>query len=494
MNRRMVFYMLGRIIMLEAALMMPPFICGLLYHEQSAFAFLITAAVALLFGLALTFFNKPLDRTIFAREGFAIVALAWISFSAIGALPFVISGEIPSYTNAFFETASGLSTTGASIVENVEAMSHAILFWRSFTHWIGGMGVLVLIMAIVPTDTGRSIHIMRAEMPGPIVGKLVPKVTSTAKILYLIYIALTSIEIILLLCGGMSLFESLVFSLGTAGTGGFSIYSDGLAGCNPYSQWVITVFMLLFGINFNLYYLLLMRKAHSIFKSEELWTYLGIVAVSVGAITYNIYPIVGNLSDSLRQSAFQVASIISTTGYATTDFNLWPTLPKTILFILMFTGACAGSTAGGFKLSRVILLFKQIRANLRHMLHSRSVESLRFEGKKVDNSTVVNVTTYLALYFLCLTAIFLLISVFDSFDLETNISAAASCFNNIGPGFSLIGPMSNYSCYSDISTWVLSFAMLLGRLEILPIILLFAPSAWAKDRIRIKRKGIINVK
>ena len=474
--------MLGRIITLQAVLMLLPLICGLIYREKSVISFLITIAIALGSGLLLTYLNVPKNKSLFAREGFAIVALAWIFMSAIGALPFVISGEIPSYTDAFFETASGFSTTGASVVNNVEAMSHCILFWRSFTHWIGGMGVLVLVMAIVPTDTGGSMHIARAEMPGPIVGKLVPKIRTTSKILYLIYIGLTFAEMILLLCGGMPLFESIVHSFGTAGTGGFGVKADSIAGYSAYCQWVITAFMIIFGINFNLFYLMLMRKFRASLKSEELWLYFAIIFAAVAAITYNIYPIYHNLSDSIRNSAFQVAAIISTTGYATADFNLWPTLSKAILFLLMFTGACAGSTGGGLKISRIILVYKQIVANLKNMLHSRSVSSVRFEGKPVENATIVNTTTYFALYALCIVVGFLLISIADCFDLETNLSAVVSCFNNIGPGFSKVGPTSNYAAYSVFSKWVLSASMLMGRLEILPMILLFSPDSWLKKR------------
>ena len=481
MNRKMVFYMIGRIILVEAALLLLPTFCALIYSENCLFAFLITIGIALVLGAGLTFLNKTDDKTIFAKEGFAIVALAWIALSAIGALPFYISREIPSYTNAFFETVSGFTTTGASILTNVEAMSKGLLFWRSFTHWIGGMGILVLVMAIVPTDSGRSIHIMRAEMPGPIVGKLVPKIRSTAKILYLIYIVMTAVQIVLLLCGNMPLFDSLVHAFGTAGTGGFGIKVDSIAGYSPYLQWVITVFMLIFGVNFNLYYLILVKKARSAFKSEEFWSYIIIVVTSITVITVNILPNVQNIAKAIRESAFQVASIISTTGYATADFNLWPTLSKAILFILMFTGACAGSTAGGFKISRVVLIFKSIRANLKHMLHSRSVESVRFEGKTVDSLTIKNVTAYLGVYVFCLGVIFLILCI-EPFSLETNISAAVSCFNNVGPGFDAVGPVSNYSCYSDLSTWTLSAAMLLGRLEIFPILLLFSPAVWLKKR------------
>ncbi len=486
MNRRMVFQMIGRIILTEAALLLLPSICAFIYRESCFWALLITILIALTCGALLTLLSKPRHKTIFAREGFAIVALAWIVLSAIGALPFVISGAIPSFTDAFFETVSGFTTTGASILTNVEAMPNGLLFWRSFTHWIGGMGILVLVMAILPTDSGRSIHIMRAEMPGPIVGKLVPRIKTTAKILYLIYIVMTAVQVVLLLFGGMPLFESLIHSFGTAGTGGFSSKADSIAGYNPYIQWVITIFMLIFGVNFNLYYLILTKKFRSALKSEELWAYILIVIASVALITFNLAPNADTIWDTVRAAAFQVASIISTTGYATTDFNLWPTLSKGILLILMFIGACAGSTAGGLKISRIVLIFKSIRSNIKHMLHSRSVASVRFEGKTVDNTTIGNVMSYLGIYCICFIAI-LFILCFEPFDLETNISAAAACFNNVGPGLSQVGPSSNYSAYSDFSTWVLSGAMLLGRLEIFPMLLLFSPNTWIKTRAEARK-------
>lgn len=481
MNRRIVFYMLGRILILEAVLLCLPLICSMIYGEKSAFSFVITIGIALLLGLGLKYFNKPIDKTFFAKEGFVIVALSWIVLSLIGALPFYISGEIPSYMDAFFETVSGFTTTGATILENIEPMSKGILFWRSFTHWIGGMGVLVLILAILPTDSGRSIHIVRAEMPGPIVGKLTPKLKSMTKILYLIYIGLTLLEITLLLCGGMPLFESLVHSFGTAGTGGFGVKSDSITSYSPYLQWVITIFMLIFGVNFNIYYLLLVGRIRSAFKSEELWCYLGIVFAAVGLVTVNVSNMFENFADALRHSAFQVSSIITTTGYATQDFNLWPGLSKGILFILMFIGACAGSTAGGLKISRVMLLVKKVTASLKHMIHPRSTEGIRLEGKKVENETLNGVLVYFAIYFFCFTIIFFVL-LFEPFDFETNISAVAACFNNVGPGLSAVGPMGNYSAYSWISKLALSAGMLLGRLEIFPLILLFSRGIWVKKR------------
>ena len=483
MNRKIVFYLLGKILCIEAVLMLLPMAYSIVCAEKSVIAFAITIIFSLGLGFLLTVINKPKDETFFAKEGFVIVALSWITLSVVGALPFVISGAIPNFIDAFFETVSGFTTTGATILsgEQIEAMGKGLLFWRSFTHWVGGMGILVLVMAIVPTESGRSIHIVRAEMPGPIVGKLVPKLKSTAKILYLIYIFLTVLEVVLLLAGGMNLYESLVHSFGTAGTGGFGVRADSIGSYSPYIQWVIAIFMLIFGVNFNIYYLILVRKIRTAFKSEELWCYLGIVVVAVSLITYNIYHLFGSFWEAVRQSAFQVASIISTTGYSTADFNLWPGLSKGILFILMFIGACAGSTAGGIKISRIVLLFKRIRANLKHMLHPRGAEAVRFEGKGVEAETLNGVMVYFALYFFCFVIIFFIL-LFEPFGFETNISAVAACFNNVGPGLSKVGPIGNYDIYSPFAKLVLSFALLLGRLEIYPLILLFSPTSWLKRR------------
>ncbi|MBR2338537.1 MAG: TrkH family potassium uptake protein, partial [Clostridia bacterium] len=365
----MVFYTTGQIVRTTAFLLLLPAVVSLIYQEDCVWAFLITIAIALFAGTALTLLFKPKDHVIYAKEGFIIVSLAWIALSAIGAFPFYISGEIPHYTDAFFETVSGFTTTGASILTDVESMSHGLLFWRSFTHWVGGMGVLVFVMAVIPNISDRSIHIMRAEMPGPVVGKLVPRVKDTAKILYLIYIVMTAVQVILLLCGGMPLFDSLIHAFGTAGTGGFGIKADSIAGYSPYLQWVIAIFMLIFGVNFNLYYLLLIRRFRSVLRSTELWCYLAIVTLSAGLITYNISSLFPSLSDALRAATFQVSSIITTTGYSTVDFDLWPGFSKVILLLLMFIGGCAGSTAGGLKISRVAMLFKRIRKELRQLLH-----------------------------------------------------------------------------------------------------------------------------
>ena len=375
MNLKMIVYTLGRLIGLEGILLSLPLAVSLIYGEWNvALAFAITATFAILVSVLIFKCTKKRDETIYAREGFVIVALAWIALSAIGAIPFVISGDIPSYIDAFFETVSGFTTTGASILTNVEALSHGALFWRSFTHWIGGMGILVLMMAIVSDNNGRSIHIMRAEMPGPTVDKIVPKVRNTAKILYIIYIAMTLVETVLLLFGGMDLFESVVHSLGTAGTGGFGIKANSIAGYSSYCQWVITIFMLLFGVNFNLYYLILIRKFRSAIKSEELWAYIGIIVASTAIITANISSMYSTIGETIRHSAFQVASIITTTGYASRDFNLWPTTSKILLVTLMFVGACAGSTGGGLKISRIIIWAKAIRKELRRYIHPHSIQ------------------------------------------------------------------------------------------------------------------------
>lgn len=479
MNRRMVLYTVGTVIKIEAALMLLPTICSLIYKEACVTDFLISIVICFIAGLGLTLIFKPGNKVIYAREGFVIVAISWIALSIFGALPFFLSREIPNFIDAFFETVSGFTTTGASILTDVESMSHGLLFWRSFTHWVGGMGFLVFVMAIIPSLSDRSIHILRAEVPGPIVGKIVPRIKKTSSILYIIYIALTGIELIFLLAGGMPLFDSLLHAFGTAGTGGFGIKADSIASYSPYLQWVITIFMLLFGINFNLYYLLLIKKFKAAFKSVELWIYFGIVGTSVAVITLNILSMYESIGKALTDAAFQVGAIITTTGYATADFDTWPSMSKTIILILMFVGACAGSTGGGFKISRIIILLKSVKRELKKLLHPRSVDVIRFEGKRLDEATTRSVSSYLAIYSMFFIIILLLLG-FENFDLETNISAAASCFNNIGPGFKAIGPTMNYSLYSPFAKIVLSLAMLFGRLEIYPLIFAFSPSTWTK--------------
>ncbi len=479
MKYKIVFYTVGRVMLFEAALLMIPLAVSLVFGESCAVAFIISVLIALVPGLALTLLCRGAQKDIFIREGLAIVALSWVCISAVGALPFVISGEIPSYIDAFFETVSGFTTTGASILTDVESMSRGLLFWRSLTHWLGGMGVLVFVMAIMEKVPDRSINILRAEMPGHSVDKLTPRSKSTAKILYYIYLALTALEIVFLLLGGMPLYDSIVHALGTAGTGGFGIKADSIASYSHYLQWVITVFMLLFGVSFNLYYLLLLKKWRAVLDSNELKCYFGIWLAAFLIIAVNIYPLYGSVADAIRLSAFQVSSLVTTTGYATADFNLWPQLSKAVLFLLMFAGGCMGSTAGGLKMSRIVVLAQSVRNELRHALRPRAVSSVRLNGRRLDPQEVKSVHSYFAIYITVIIAVFLLIS-FEPFGFETNLSAAVSCVNNIGPGFDLVGPAASYADYSGFSKLVLSLAMLLGRLEIFPMLLLFSPKLWSK--------------
>ena len=470
----MVIYTTGQIVGVEGLCMLLSAGVSLVYREKSGFWLLVSAAIAgAIFLLSLLF--KPKDQVFFAKEGFVTVALSWVLLSAVGALPFFLSREIPNYIDCFFETSSGLSTTGASIVVHVERLSHGILFWRSFTHWIGGMGVLVLVLAIAPSVSGRTIHMARAEMPGPVVGKLTPKIRDTAKILYIIYIVLTFLLAVMLMFGGMDVFESVVHAFGTAGTGGFGIKSDSVASYSPYIQWVLTIFMLVFSVNFNLYYMILIRRAASAFKSEEFWTMLALAAVSAAAVGFSIRPLYHTTGETARHSLFQVASILSTTGFTTANIAAWPDLAKSVLLLLMFVGGCAGSTAGGMKMSRVMLLIKLIHHRVRHMLHPRSVKAVKFEGKTVDSDTLDGVASYLAVYVLCIAILFLILS-FEPFGIEDNLSAAVSTFNNVGPAYGVAS--SSYSAYSWVSKLAMSFAMIFGRLEIYPMLIMFSPSTW----------------
>lgn len=481
MNTKMVFYITGKIIVTVSLLMLLPLMVALYYKETaSMLSFIYVLAAGLLFGLAMTYLCRKKDGVLYAKDGFIVVTLAWLLVSIMGAMPFVISGEIPNFTDAFFETVSGFTTTGASILKNVETMSKSMLFWRSFTHFIGGMGVIVFVMAVMPSVSKRSIHILRAEMPGPTVDKIMPKAKDTAKILYIIYIGMTVLEVVMLTLGGMPLFDSLLHSFGTAGTGGFGIKADSIAGYSNYCQWVIGVFMVLFGVNFNVYYLLIIKRSKLAFKTSELWTYLGIIGVSTLLIFSNLYSTYEKLADLTRDSFFQVATIISTTGFSTVDFDKWPTFSKAILLFLMLTGACAGSTAGGIKISRVVLIFKVIAKRLKTMLHPRAVTTVKVDKKTVDEEVVSSVVVYTVVYFVCIVVIFMLLCIEKAFDIESNLSATLACFNNIGPGLSLVGPTSNYAVYSTFSKWILSVAMLMGRLEIFPILLFFSPSSWKK--------------
>ncbi len=481
MNYAMIRYILGTILKAEALLMCLPALVSLWYREGDATAFLATILAAGGVGLLLSF-RKPQNTVIYAREGFVVTSLSWIVMSLVGALPFRLTGAIPHYVDAVFETVSGFTTTGASILTDVEAMGRGLLFWRSFTHWVGGMGVLVFLLAILPLAGGRSVHIMRAESPGPVVGKLVPKVRGTAKILYGIYITMTVILILLLLVGGMPLYDSAVHAFGTAGTGGFGIWGDSIAHYNSaYIDVVLSVGMVLFGVNFNIYYLLLLGKPKSILKSEELRWYLGIIAGSTLLIAWNILPRMGGMLQSLRYAFFQVASVITTTGFATADFNLWPELSRSLLLMLMLLGACAGSTGGGMKVSRFVIMLKSAKREIVRMLHPRSVHVLKFEEKPLEDNTIHNVFIYFFILILVIGASTLLISL-DDMDFESTFSAVVSCTNNIGPGLGVVGPMGSYATLSYLSKLVLILDMLLGRLEIFPMLMLFAPSVWAAGR------------
>ena len=486
MNYRMVFNTTGKVLSVESVLLLFPMLVAIIYAEWwQAVAFLITAGIALVLGVGLFVLCKPKNQFIFAKEGLITVALAWISVSVLGALPFVISGEIHNYVDAFFETVSGFTTTGASILTDVESMSRGMLFWRSFTHWIGGMGVLVFILAIANKNpNNRSMHILRAEVPGPIVDKVAPKMKDTALALYLIYIVMTAVLVILLLLGGMPLYDSLVHAFGTAGTGGFGIKADSIAQYNAYLQWVIAIFMLLFGINFNLYYCIIIKKVSSFFKSRELWVYCGIILCATTIVCLNIYQLYGSFEETVRTSLFQVAAIITTTGYSTANFAEWSAMARAVLLLLMFTGACAGSTGGGFKISRIMILVKKIINDLKCVIHPRTARVVKFEGKRLDEETLNGVSSYLTVYVFIFLCIFLLLSLDTGIDptyaMETNFSAAASCFNNIGPGFALVGPMESYAIYSPFSKIILSVAMLLGRLEIYPILVALNVTTWIK--------------
>ena len=478
----MIGYVIGRILLTEAALLVLPAVTALAYGE-SLRPFLLTALLLVAVGLVIG--RKKPDRTaLYARDGFAVVALAWLLMSGFGALPFVISGDIPFYVDAFFETVSGFTTTGASILTEIEPLHRGILFWRSFTHWVGGMGVLVFVMAILPMTDGHGMHLMRAEVPGPSVGKLVSRMSDTAKILYGIYLVLTVIEIILLMVGGMPLFDSCIHAFGSAGTGGFSNRNlSVVAYDNAYFDVVIGVFMLLFGVNFNLYYFLLIKRFKDVFHSEELRAYLGIVAAAVIAIAVDILHIYGSVGKSLCYAFFQVSSIITTTGFATADFNTWPTFSKGILMVLMFIGACAGSTGGGVKVDRVVILVKSSLADMRKMLHPNAIATVRFEGKPLTERSVRGVHVFISVYVLVFAVSFLLLTL-EGFDLVTTFTALAACINNIGPGLEVVGPMGNYAQFSPWAKLLLSFNMLVGRLEIFPMLLLCAPSIWKRRIVR----------
>ncbi len=479
MNYRMISYTLGYLLIFEAGFMLVPLITAAAYTEgKAAVCFGVSMLICLAIGVPLAFVKKPVNKRLYSREGYIIVALSWILLSLFGALPFWLSREIPLFIDALFETASGFTTTGASVLTNVEALSKSMLMWRSFTHWVGGMGVLVFIMAFLPLSGGQNMHIMKAESPGPSVSKLVPKVKTTALILYSIYFVLTLVEFVLLLFGRMTPFEALNTAFATAGTGGFGIYNNSLGKFSPYIQIVVTVFMLLFSVNFNSYFLIIVRKFKDAFNTEVI-VFFSVVAASIALITLNIFPLYNSLGDSVRHSAFAVASVISTTGFSTEDFNLWPELSRTILVLIMFIGACAGSTGGGIKVSRVIILIKSMGKELLGMVHPNQVKKVTVDGRPVEREVVRSVNVYMVAYMMLYVVSVILIS-FDNHDLITNFTAVCATVNNIGPGLELVGPTANYSFFSGLSKSVLIFDMLVGRLELFPMLLLFTPATWKK--------------
>ncbi|WP_320956300.1 TrkH family potassium uptake protein [Enterocloster asparagiformis] len=478
MNSGIIIYLLGWIMNIEALFLMIPCLTAAVYSESIGFCYLAVAAACGLIGF-LCVRKKPASKIFFAREGFVTVSLGWIILSLFGCMPFLLGGEITRFEDALFEIVSGFTTTGASILDKVEDLSKASLIWRSFSHWIGGMGILVFLLAVLPMTGDYNMHIMRAESPGPSVGKLVPKIRFTAKLLYSIYLFLTVVMFLLLLAGSMPLFDSLCMTFGAAGTGGFSCRNFGQAGYTAYQQNVITIFMLLFGVNFNVYYLFLIRKPKDAFKCEELRGYLFIVFAAIVLITLNTWGMFPDLKTAVHHVAFQVASIITTTGYSTVDFNQWPEFSKTLLLGIMFIGACAGSTGGGMKVSRVMIAFKEIKKELASVIHPRSVKVLKYEGKALDHNTLRSINAFIIVYFIILGVSVLLVSL-DNFDFGTSFSAVVATLNNIGPGISEVGPAANFSGLSAMSKWVLIFDMLAGRLELFPMLVLLSPGTWIK--------------
>ena len=478
MNYRIILYIIGWVLNIEATLMLLPVLTGVIYQESALWSFVVSGAACLAAGLLLTF-RKPKRQYFYVREGYVTVALSWVVLSIMGSLPFLFSGSIQSPVDALFETVSGFTTTGASILPAVEDLPKCVLLWRSFTHWIGGMGVLVFLLSLLKLAGGSHMNLMKAESPGPSVSKLMPKVHSTAKILYGIYIIITLTEFVVLLVSGMPVFDALTTSFGTAGTGGFGIKNDSIASYSPLIQVEITIFMILFGVNFNFYFLLLLRKWKQAFSNEEVCWYFIVILTAILLIGWDIRGIYGTAGVALRESAFQVGSIITTTGFATCDFNQWPELSRTILVMLMFVGACAGSTGGGIKVSRFIILLKYTRKELSQYLHPRQIKRIRMDGKSIEHEVVRNINVFMIIYLLIF-AFSLLVLSLDGTDLITNFTAVAATFNNIGPGLELLGPSSNFGLFSNPAKLVLIFDMLAGRLEIFPLLLLFMRDTWRK--------------
>ena len=483
MNYKLLGRLLGFVLLIEAAFLLPPMLVCLLYDE-SPFPFIYTIAILLVVAIPLLII-RPTEKRIYAKEGFVCVGGSWILLSLFGALPFTLSGAIPNYIDAFFETVSGLTTTGATILTEIEGLPYGILFWRSLTHWIGGMGILVFMLAIIPSLGGNAIHLMRAEVPGPQKGKLVPKMKETALILYGIYFILTVIMTLALLCTGMPLYDSVVNALATAGTGGFSVKNASIGGyMNPAAEWVIAIFMLIFGINFNLYFYIIIKKFDQIFKNEELKVYLALTLISTAVITLNVWNGVQNsfenVSDCIRAAFFQVTSIMSTSGYSTVNYDLWPEFSKLLIVFLTIIGASAGSTAGGLKVSRLLILFKTARLNIKRVLKPNSVNTLRLDGDALPDETEKNATNYFTIYILLMLGFILLLAI-DGKDMITTVTAAITCFNNVGPGLADVGPIGNFAGFSYFSKIVLTMAMLFGRLEIMPMLIILSPSTWTKS-------------
>lgn len=479
MNRRMILYILGKMLGVEGVVLLIPALVSFLYGEESGLSFLI---VSVILGILFLIFGKkpPEGKTIYGKEGFVIVGIAWILWSLFGALPFFLSGSIPNYLDAFFETVSGFTTTGSTILTDIEILPKGISFWRSLTHWIGGMGVLVFVMMLTSLEDDHSMHLMRAEVPGPEADKLVPRARHSAKILYEMYFVLTAAEVILLMFGGMSFYDALLHAFSTAGTGGFSNRNASVAYYDSaYIDGVITIFMILFGVNFNLYFLIRLKKWKSALKNEELKAYLGIIGVSIVVITVNILHIYGSVAQAFRYASFQVASIITTTGFCTANYDVWPELSKTLLLALMVIGACAGSTGGGIKVSRLLILVKTVRQEIRRILHPKSVTVVRVNGKKIGRDTMQGVYIYFISYILILIVSVLIVSI-DNFDFATSFSGVLTTINNVGPGISQVGPIENFYSFSPLSKIVFCIDMLVGRLEVIPYLLIFSPDLWRR--------------
>ncbi len=478
MNTKLVLKLNGYILLFDVFAMVLPLVVAGVYKESAGMAFFPVMALCLAIALPLIRM-KPKKKDLFAREGLATVALAWVVMSFVGGLPFFFSREIPNLIDCFFESSSGFTTTGATILTNIEGMSKCMLFWRSFTHWIGGMGVLMFVLAIAPLAGGNNMQLIRAESPGPQVEKLLPKANTTAKVLYGMYIGLTVVQVVFLLFGDMPLFDALTTAFGTAGTGGFAVKSSSMGGYSQYTQIVITIFMLLFSVNFNIYFFIIAKKFSSVWKNEELRAFAIIVFVSIALITLNTVQLFENLGGAIHHSSFAVATIISTSGFSTVDFNTWPDFSKTLLVLLMFIGACAGSTGGGIKVSRILIMFKSLKREFFTLIHPRSVKTIRISGKKIDDETIRKVNSYMLCYILLFFISFLIVS-FDNFGFETNFTSIAATLNNVGPGLGAVGPSGNFAAFSPLSKIVFIIDMICGRLELFPILILFLPQTWKK--------------